>query len=242
MSEASFAAALLDPAWPVPPGLVRPDGLPADKRFAVYRNNVAVSLSEGLQAGFPVVKKLVGEAFFTAMAGEFLRTHPPRGRIMMLYGDEFAGFLANFPPVAAYPYLPDVARIEQSLRESFHAGDAEPLPVAAFGIPEAELLTSRLSFAPALRLVRSNWPIHAIWRFNTEGGPSPVPGPQDVLILRPEFDPRPRLLPPGGGQFMEHLLAGAPLVQALSASPPDFNLSAVLTLLLNGRAITGLHP
>lgn len=242
MTEGGFIAALLDPSHPVPTGLVRPDGQPAGKRFDVYRNNVAVGLTEALQAAFPVVQKLVGEAFFTAMAGVFLRAHPPTSRIMMLYGDAFPDFLAGFYPVAAYPYLPDVARIEQALRESYHARDALPLPMSAFAIPEPELLAARVTFAPTLRLIRSTWPIHAIWRFNTQGGAQPEPGPEDVLVLRPEFDPAPHVLPPGGGAFVAHLLAGATLGQALADSPPDFNLPAVMTLLLNGHAITGLHP
>ncbi len=242
MTEAEFATALMDPACPVPSGLVRPDGQPADRRFAVYRNNVAVSLTDALLTAFPVVARLVGQAFFTAMAAVFVRAHPPRSRIMMLYGADFPDFLASFPPVAAFPYLPDVARIEQGLRRSYHAADAEPLTMAALAIPEAALLAARLTFAPALQLIQSDWPIHAIWHHNTSGGPPPVPGPQDVLILRPDFDPVPQLLPPGGGAFMAQLLSGAPLIDALSATPPDFNLAAVLTMLVNGRAITGLAP
>ena len=241
MRQADFVAALLDPHGPTPPGLLRPDGLPAGKRFDVYRNNVVVSLTEALQAAFPVVQKLLGAEFFTAMAGVFVRQNPPRSRVMMLYGSEFADFLTNFPPVAAYPYLPDVARVEQGLRESYHAADATPVPLDAFAIPEAQLFASRLTFAPALRLIRSPWPVHAIWRANTHGGPIPVPGAQDVLILRPEYDPTPHLLPAGGGAFLAGMMDGATMMDALSDAAPDFNLSAVLALLLNGQAITGVQ-
>ena len=64
MTEAEFAAALLDPGRPTPGFVVGPMGQAAPKRFAVYRNNVAVSQTEALQTAFPVVRKLVGEAFF----------------------------------------------------------------------------------------------------------------------------------------------------------------------------------
>ena len=79
MTEAEFAAALLDPQRPVPAGLIRPDGTPADRRFAIYRNNVAVGLTEALRAGFPVVEKLVGAAFFAAMVGSCARTRHKAG-------------------------------------------------------------------------------------------------------------------------------------------------------------------
>ena len=243
MTETEFVAAVLDPSRPVPGFLVRPDGHPPTKRFAVYRNNVAVGLTDTLQTDFPVVRKLVGEAFFDAMAGEFLRRHPPQSRIMMLYGDAFADFLARFPPVANLGYLPDVARPEQALRESYHAADADPIATGMLAtMPEATLLLSRLRFAPALRLIRSPWPIRAIWRANTDGGPPPQPLGEDVLILRSGFDPCPHRLPAGGAAFIAALLARATLAEALSAGDPALDLPAILTLLLDNHAITAVSP
>ena len=75
---------------------------------------------------------------------------------MMLYGDAFADFLARFPPVANLGYLPDVARLEQALRESYHPADSDPIATGMLAtMPKATLLLSRLRFAPALRLIRS---------------------------------------------------------------------------------------
>ncbi len=238
MMQSEFAAALLDPDAAVPLGLVDPSGRPDPKRFSVYRNNVAASLTRVLEAAFPVVRKLVGEAFFAAMAGEFLRTHPPNTRLMMLYGDEFAGFLQRFPPVAHLGYLPDVARLEQAIRESYHAGDAAAVdPADLSGLDEQALLTARIAFAPSLRLVRSSWPIHAIWCANTEGGPAPKPGAQDVVVLRPEFDPKPHLMPPGGGALVAGLQGGMTMQDALDAAPPEVDLTAILTVLISQGAI-----
>lgn len=161
----------------------------------------------------------------------------------MLYGDKLPQFLASFPPVAAYPYLPDVARIEQALRESYHAKDSTALPGTALAaIPEPDLMAAQILLAPSVRLIRSNWPVHAIWRATVEGGPPPASGAQDVVILRPEFDPHPHLLPPGGGALLAALLQGRPLAEALVAAGPDLDLPAVLTLLLSGGAITGVEP
>ena len=127
MKQSAFAQALLDPDAAVPEGVVGPDGRPDAKRFAVYRNNVASSLTRALEAAFPVVQKLVGTEFFGAMAQIYLRAHPPLDRRLMLYGQSFPAFLEGFPPVAQLGYLPDVARLEQAMRESYHAADSMPI-------------------------------------------------------------------------------------------------------------------
>lgn len=237
--SAPFVAALLAPDLPPPAGLLAPGGAPAGRRFDIYRNNVVVSLTEALGQGFPVVKQLVGKDFFDAMAGVFLRAHPPRSPVLMFYGAEMPAFLETFPPVAHLAYLPDVARLELAMRQAYHAADAAPiLPASVLGLPPERLLALRFRFAPALRLLRSPHPIHGIWRANTDAGaPGPVPGPEDVAVLRPGFDPAPQLLPAGGGALLAALIAGAPLAEA-SAAAPDCDIAALFQLLLAGGAIT----
>jgi hypothetical protein len=241
MSQSLFARALLDPDAAVPPGITDPSGRPAPKRFSVYRNNVASSLTRALEAAFPTVRKLLGAEFFAAMAGVFLRAHPPRSRMLMLYGDAFPGWLESFSPVAHLGYLPDVARLDQAMRESYHSADSVPLAEDDFQRLLGNDLTSlRLTLAPSLRLVRSSWPIVSIWAANAEAGPSPRPGVEDALVLRPEFDPRPHRLPVGGAAFVAGLLDGHTLGTALDRTGPDLDLPAVLGLLVLGRAITGV--
>ena len=112
MNQAGFARALLDPEFAVPEGIIDPNGKPAPKRFSVYRNNVASGLIKALEASFPVIRKLVGDEFFAAMAVVFARAHPPRSRLLAQYGDAFPDFLSRFPPVSHLGYLADVARLE----------------------------------------------------------------------------------------------------------------------------------
>ncbi|PPB80173.1 putative DNA-binding protein [Albidovulum inexpectatum] len=238
MRQADFRAALLDPSRPHPPGLTDPQGRPAGRRFNVYRNNVTVSLVEALKTAFPVLRKLVGEEFFAAMALEHVRAHPPRSPLLMLYGTDMPDFLARFPPVSHLPYLPDIARLELALRESYHAADATPVaPDRLAAIPPQDLANIRLRLAPALRLVRSDWPIHAIWVANMKEAPPPrTVTAQDILILRPEFDPEPHLLPQGAAPFIAALAEGKTIGTALDAAG-DFDLNATFALLVSGGAI-----
>ena len=120
--EASVAWALLDPLEPVPHHIADTGGSGA-RRFAIHRNNVVVGLIRALQARFPVVEKIVGGEFFTAMARVFIAKSPPRTPILTTYGDEFADFIAAFEPARELGYLADVARLEAARTRAYHAAD-----------------------------------------------------------------------------------------------------------------------
>ena len=241
MNQHSFSQALLALDLPVPEGLTDGQGAPAGKRFAVYRNNVTVSLVDALKAGFPVVDKLIGTENFRNIAREYLRSEPPASPLMMLYGAGFPAFLASFPPLAKYAYLPDVARLEYALCESYHAADHTPVAPEALGqIAPDGLARLRVTLAPSLRLLASPWPIHALWLYNTQdGAPKRVAVAQSMLVTRIGYDPTPYLLPEGAASFISALQAGQSLGDA-AESAPDFDLSATLALLLSTESIVKL--
>lgn len=243
-TQTEFRTALLDPSQSAPAGLVDPQGRPATKRFDVYRNNVAVSLTDALETAFPVIHKLLGTDFFRAMAGVYLRAHPPASPLMMFYGAEMPAFLQGFEPVSHLLYLPDVARLELALRQSYHAADSTAVAPDAIGAldPEA-LMQTRFTLAPALRVVTSDWPILALWQFNMAGGPKPQMAAQDVLIFRPGFDPDMMLLPIGAAVFIAALRGGDRLGDAFeltTGAHPEFDLAATLGVLLQTSALTSL--
>jgi hypothetical protein len=244
VDQASFAVAVMTPSAEPPEGLSDPNGRPAGRRFDIYRNNVIAGLTAALETAFPVVRKLVGDANFRTMAGAFLRRYPPRSPLMMLYGADLPGFLETFPPTRSLGYLPDVARLEQALREAYHAKDAAPIESSRLGaLAPDRLMETKLVLAPAVRLVRSRWPILSIWRFNTSAeSPRPVAEPQDVVVVRPAYDPEPLLLPPGGADFIMALKRRDALGNAVDAAEtPGFHLAPLLTLLLSAGAITDLE-
>lgn len=238
--DAAFAAALLDPTRPAPDGLRNPFGGPAGKRFDVYRNTVAASLIGALETGFPTVRKLVGPEFFKAMAGVFVRACPPEDPRLALYGGKFPGFLARFAPVARLPYLPDMARLDLGMRQSYHAADAAPLDTA--GRDPAAVMGLRPRLAPATLVLSSRFPVFGIWRYNTVAGAErPGPGAEDVLIARPGFDPAPHLLPPGGRALARAFKGRLTLAEALAramAEVPEADPAALLTLFLTSGALT----
>lgn len=242
VSQSDFTKAILNADLDAPDGVCNPEGTPATKRFSVYRNNVAVSLSEALEVTFPVIRTLVGDEFFKAMAGVFLRQHLPTSPMLMFYGAEMPAFLQGFQPCAHLGYLPDVARVELALCRSYHATDAAPIDAAALqSITPDALLTTRLHLAPSVHLIRSNWPVASIFHANSNpDAPIPKMQAEDVLITRPEFDPQVTALPPGGGAFIAAIMNDATLGEAVKTATittGGFDLSETLGLLLSGAAI-----
>ncbi|WP_400087217.1 DUF2063 domain-containing protein [Yoonia sp. R78084] len=243
VTQAAFRAAMLNPASAVPAGIVNPDGKTASKRFDVYRNNVAVGLSDALEAAFPVVRKLVGDEFFRAMAGVYLRQHPPKTPLMMFYGDAMPRFLARFKPTQSFSYLPDIARIELSMRHAYHAADTAPIAAEALTAlaPDA-LMGVRLRIAPAIQTISSNYPIHAIYRANTEpDAPKPVMRPEAVMIARAGFDPTLHLINAAAATCIDALKAGETLGQTIATADDSLDLGSVLGLLLAQGAVTEIY-
>lgn len=241
-TEAPFRAALLDPGAPIPDGLVDGDGRPAGRRYNVYRNNITASLTDALETGFPAIVKLLGAENFRGLARGFLRAHPPQSPRMMFYGAAFPAFLERQEPLARYPYLGDVARLELLLRESYHAADHTALDPEALAVEPDALMGLHLRLAPSLRLMRSRWPVHALWAFNMADGPRPEARAEDVVIVRHGFDPAPHLLPAGGAAFLTALARGTTLgaaYEAALAEAEDFDLAALLTLLISQNAFEG---
>lgn len=239
-----FLPPLLDPEQPTPAGLQDGIGNPAGRRFDVYRNNVILSLVTALEQGFPAIVKLLGATSFAAGARLFVRDHPPQSQLLMHYGAAFPAFLEAAAPLAHLGYLGDVARLELALRRSYHAADTTPIdPATLAAIPPEALATTRLTLAPAVQLLRSRWPIHAIWAYNmVPGSPKPQQQPQDVLITRPDYDPVPHVLPAGGAAFVHALMTGQTLGEAHDSALTEhdtFDPAETLGLLIGSGAVIG---
>lgn len=243
--QSEFADAILCPTRDVPPDLIGPDGHPSTRRFAVYRNNVVVGLCESLKANFPVVRRVVGDEFFTAMARAYVLDAPPSSPVMIQYGASFANFIGSFEPAAKLHYLRDVARMERAWMEAYCAAEAVPIdPAELAQIEPDDLAAICFRLHPSVRIVGSPFPIFSIWRTNIEGGtPTYVEltdSGEDVLIVRPAADIEVRLLPPGGAAFLATMQSGLPVIDAMNAalmSDPRFDLAANLSVILATGAI-----
>lgn len=247
--QTSFAQALRDPALAAPAALATVADLRPEKRFAVYRNNVAVGLIGAIGARFSAVGRIVGPDFFSSLARAYVAEHPPRSPLMMVYGDDFPDFIEAAPGLDELPYLADVARLEAARTRAYHAADAVLLGADAFaGIDPATLGDLTVALHPSIEIVRSPHPIVTIWAMNTgEAELAPVKdwSAEDALVARPDMDVVVHSCPPGGAAFLLALGRGAALGEAAAeAADADeaFDLTRNLVGLIEAGLAVGLSP
>jgi hypothetical protein len=206
-------------------------------RLEIYQNNTLSLTTDVLAGAYPVVKRLVGDEFFGYAARDFIRRNPPSVAILSRYGDKFPEFLASFEPAAELSYLSDVAHLEWAIHDSFFAADAAPLDPAPIGRFSAKQQT-KIKFIchPAMRLSKSEHPIHQIWRANQTGN-TVVPtvdvfsGPEFVLITRIEGAVTATIVSPDEYMLVDCIKNGYALSEALAATVavyPDVNVQTVL--------------
>ena len=167
-----FPLALMTPDLKTPSLVIGPNGKSGTKRYNVYRNNVTVSLIDALAAVFPAVQRITGVEFFRAMARFYVRETPPRSPLLFEYGHGFPEFIERYQYASRMPWLADVARIERSWLDAYHAADADPLSADDLADALSERLAD-LRFAPhpATRVIRSRFAAVTIFAANRTGSP-----------------------------------------------------------------------
>jgi len=245
--QRNFARALLDPCLPPPGGIRVPADAVLEERFAVYRNNVAVGLIEALRASFPVVERLVGADFFTAMARAHALQSPPSSPVLLEYGGQFPDFIERFEPAAPVPYLAEVARLEWLCQESYHAVDAAALALSALeAVPVDHLPELKLRLHPSARIGSFSHPALSIWRLHGRGADftaADIPARGEaVLIVRPQMAVEIHELSPGALAFLRSLQANRSIESAVTAalgSEPGIGLARLLRALFTAGAFAG---
>jgi hypothetical protein len=226
--------------------VIREDGLPFDKRLQVYRNNTIISLTEALEATYPVVSALVGEVFFAFAAKSYIVAQPPRVPRLAEYGAEFADFLAGFAPAQSLPYLPEVARLEWAINEAYHAPDDIGLaPQNLSSVSPEQYAALTFTLRTSCRLLHSPYRVDRIRRAHQPGGSLEgleTAGECHLLVYRPAADVELMSLDPAGFALLSKIGGGATLEAAFEAAASEhsaFDLTAALGTHLTRGTFSG---
>lgn len=252
--QASLSTALSQREPSLPEGLKPLEGgAKPQKRFNVYRNNVALSLINVLADTFPVVEQLVGADFFKTMAREFTLVHLPASPVMMHYGAEFPAFIENYKPASSLGFLSHVAALEWARNIAFHGPDASPVSIATLAsFSESQIPGLLFTLHPTVSLQKSVYPMVSIWQAHQQtdeqGRPDlstlPKAG-EAALIIRPDLDVLVRPIAEPVFCFMKNLQQGKTFeisAEKAAEKTAEFDISALLSGLFSIGAVIDVRP
>ncbi|MGF1911227.1 DNA-binding domain-containing protein [Vibrio kasasachensis] len=143
------------------------DVFSADERMQIYRNNFIISLSEVLQATYPMVQALLGEECFAQVARHHVLNQPLTRGDVTHYGEHFDHSLKQFDAVMqAAPYIAEVARFEWSLdvsQQLFSRNNSVQYDLVDLAkIPTEQHANIRFHLHPDVVLLTSPFAVYAL--------------------------------------------------------------------------------
>jgi hypothetical protein len=213
------------------------DGIAPERRLAIYRNNAVEGFLKTLQATFPTIVRLSGEDWFRQVGRRYMHRHPSRSGNIHYIGEQFATFLDAQLVGSSYEYFADVARLEWAYQEVLVAADHPSFDLSALAlVPPTDYGALTFSTHPAMRLVRSRFPVLAIWRANRPDAVSDEAialdqGSSSVLVIRRADHVELRELPPSAFALLAALMRGESLERAAECAlemDPGVALDAAL--------------
>jgi len=246
--QQEFAGGLLDPAA-AQPVLQRLKGEHIEHRYALYRGNLSATFNKTLANAYPVIQMLVGDEFFGGLSQAYGHAHPSDSGDLNRFGAHFAEFLAGFPHVADYPYLPDMARLEWALHRAHYGPGAEGIAADALAaLTPEQVETARLRLHPACQLLASDWATIPLWQAHQPDGgqefPDEMAVPSYGLVLRPRWKTQVQPLTAAAHAALAVLAGGGAFGPALDAAferDDDFDVAAQLRQWLDLALIVGIE-
>ncbi|HWP67005.1 MAG TPA: DNA-binding domain-containing protein [Candidatus Limnocylindria bacterium] len=149
--------------------------LDARARLDVYAQMYWARLHDVLAEDYPRLAAILGPERFRNLACRYLAAHPSEQPSVRHLGSEFAAFVSIDPDTRDVPFAGDLARLEWARLAVFDAPDAEPLRLEDLrAVPADEWPALSFALAPAVRVLRAEWPVHDVWRSLAGHAPAEV--------------------------------------------------------------------
>lgn len=186
----------------------------------VYRNAYPARMSEALGETFEACWRTLGDEDFLTACRVYARSVPSKSHNLSDYGSSFPDFLLERFKEHA-PFIGDLARLEWSFKELFHAAPHAGLAPAALSV--AVKNDSVLIFGSAVVFLSFTHSVHGLWKRDRSDDaplhPSDWEGRQQVLLYKsggtPVFS---RVLAAPEASAFSSLHAGLRLDEALAAA------------------------
>lgn len=228
---------------------LRAETAPSDG-LGIYHFHRRANFAQALALAFPVVERLVGEAYFRQLAAIHQTHHPSRSGDLHPAGAAFAATVRRYGASGDYAWIADVAEIEWAWQQAFVAADAPCLEAAALAAkPQTCWPDLRLRLHPSLSLLESPWPVRSIWEAHRDRASTPPEirldrGGQRTRVSRERGEVTVRPCAPGDWVWSHALATGASLAEADAAAQAsgdaNFSFASALAELFRAGLVSEL--
>jgi hypothetical protein len=144
------------------------DRLSATERLEIYANAYFYRILDCLKEDFPATLATLGTDNFHNLITGYLIEYPPTEPSISYAGGYLADFLGHHRMHAMlerWPFIADLARLERTLIEVFHAAEAEPLSAEAMrSVVPGDWPALAMRTHPALAIVDCEWRVDELLR------------------------------------------------------------------------------
>jgi len=164
----------------------RPPRGSVSDRWHVYAHGYVARIAEVMGLEYAAIRRILGSDAFEDLVARYIGVFPPRSYDLARAGDRLPGFLELDRLSSELPFLADLATLERAVSAAFVASDAgDPVrwaelvsrdPDGVAGLP--------LALLPGVAVLRSPWPLHALWTCRLEEDDAAVSIPVDGLPSR----------------------------------------------------------
>lgn len=169
--------------------------LSREDRLSIYAHAYFQRLVDVVTSDFPTMAKVLGEEDFRELVADYLVQHPSTTPNAAEVAGHLPGFVKAHRFCHRYPFLADLARLEWSLVEAFHADELPAFDatlLSSIGEEAWEHVTFKLD--RALNLLELEWPVEQLWYAETAAPPDFAPSRTYLAIFRAEGQARVRKL------------------------------------------------
>jgi hypothetical protein len=160
------------------------DRLSAAERIGIYADAYFYRLLECLGEDFPATLAVLGADNFAALVKGYLLEHPPTEPSILYAGLYLADFINDHPFAERWPFIADLARLERTVLDVFHAADAPALRLETLhAVPSEEWPALKLRTHPAVAIVHSQWRISDVLHTVEQGREWTDPEHEEASVL-----------------------------------------------------------
>lgn len=201
-------------------------GFSHEPGLTIYQHNRQMNAIRALEISMPTLATLLGSEGFGATVREYLRSNPPHSGDWGEWGGTLGDWIDAQEAFTTFPYLADCARLDWLCHLAMRAEDAHQNLSSLQLLSSTDAYSLSVTLNPALFLMKSEYPLHAIWQ--AHHAPDALRAewiqaaqaemgqrPHHIAVARPQWRAEPQAISAGDYDFLSSLQQGLSLGAAL---------------------------